>query len=273
MIIKSLFVCLISIASFVPVVFSQTPSAAKSDAQPGASSDSKADAVLQKAVTMLGGNKYLEVKTQIGRGKFSILRDSALVSFQTFIDVIVFPDKERTEFKRLGSRTVQANSGDTGWVYDGDQNLIKVQDEAQIANFKRAIRTSLDNLLRGEWKGEAKVSYVGRRPATLGKRNDVVKLTYDDGFSVEFEFADDGTPQKAIYFRKVADGEDVKEEDRYAQFVDIDGVKAPFIIDRFANGSPTSRINFESVEFNKKIQDSIFAKPASSKDAKKALKL
>lgn len=235
--------------------------------------DPKAQEVLNKAVVSLGGNRYLQVKSQIGRGKFSTIREGAVVSFQTFVDVIVFPDKERTEFKGNGSRTIQANSGDTGWIFDGDQELIKIQNKDQIANFKQGIRTSLDNLLRGHWKGEAEVTYVGRRPATLGKRNDVIKLTYKDGFIVEFEFAvDDGLPQKAIYKRTSADGEEIKEEDRYAQFIDVGGIKAPFIIDRFTNGSPSSRINFESVEFNRRIPDSIFAKPSNAKDARKEAK-
>ena len=102
---------------------------------------------------------------------------------------------------------VQTNSGNTGWVYDGDQDVIKVQNEKQVADFHAGIRTSLDGLLRGYWKGEAELSYGGRRPATLGKRNDVVKLTYKDGFTVEFEFADDGTPQKSVYKRTSSDGE------------------------------------------------------------------
>jgi len=33
-----------------------------------------------------------------------------------------------------------------------------------------------------------------------------------------------------------------------------------------------SRINYESVDFNKRIPDSIFTKPASAKDAKKDVK-
>src|SRR5688572_9351916 len=181
--------------------------------------DEKAQAVLSKAIQNLGGDRYLQIRSQIGRGKFSILREGGVVSFQSFVDIIVFPDKERTEFKGGGSRIVQTNTGATGWVYDGDQDLIKVQNEAQVANFKQGIRTSLDNLLRGYWKGEADVTYVGRRAATLGKRNDVIKLTYKDGFSVEFEFStDDGMPQKAVYKRSNPDGEEIKEEDRYAQF-------------------------------------------------------
>lgn len=235
--------------------------------------DAQAEAVLQKAIRNLGGEKYLGVKSQIGRGRFSVLRDGQVVSFQTFVDVIVFPDKERTEFKSRGVKTVQTNTGDTGWVYDGEVDRIKDQTDVQVANFKRGMRTSLDNLLRGHWRGSATLSYAGRRPATLGKRNDVIKLVYEDGLAVEFEFAaDDGLPVKAIYKRGEGDDE-VTEEDRYAQFIEIQGIRTPFIIDRFSSGKPASRINYESVEFNRSVPDSIFDKPANLKDAKKDLKL
>lgn len=232
----------------------------------------KAEAIIAKAVQTMGGDRYLQVRSQVSKGKFSSLREGAVIQFQSFVDVIVFPNKERTEFKGSGSRMIQTNVGDTGWIYDGDQELVKVQTEKQVADFKQGIRTSLDNLLRGYWKGDAELSYIGRRPATLGKRNEVVKLTYKDGFVVEFEFAaDEGTPQKAIY-KRTTDGEETKEEDRYAQVIDIDGIKAAFIIDRFSDGKQSSRINYESIEFNKNISDKVFAKPASAKDAKKDVK-
>jgi hypothetical protein len=234
----------------------------------------QAEAVLQKAIQNLGGDKYLQVKTQIGRGKFSVMREGTVISFQSFIDVIVFPDKERTEFKGGGVKSVQTNVGGTGWTFDGDAELIKIQDEKQVEDFKRGVRVSLDHLLRGNWRNDATLSYVGKRAATLGKRNDVVKLTYKDGLVVEFEFAaDDGVPQKAVYKRLNADNEEIKEEDRYAQFLDFNGIKSPFIIDRFTNGVQSSRINYESIEFNKTIPDSIFAKPLNPKELKKDLKL
>ena len=236
--------------------------------------DEKSEAIIAKAVQNLGGERYLKATSQYGRGKYSVIRDNAVISFQTFSDVIVFPDKERTEFKGLGVKTVQTNVGGTGWIYDGDKEVVKIQDEAQVSNFKRGIRTSLDYLLRGQWRNEATLAYIGKRPSTLGKRNDVVKLTYtDDGASVEFEFSDDGLPAKAVYKRMSADNEEVTEEDRYAQFVDVGGIKAPFIIDHFAKGVQGSRINYETIEFNKNIPDSIFAKPSNPKDMKKDLKL
>jgi len=229
--------------------------------------DTRAAEVIKKAVAALGGDRYLNVKTQIGRGKFSeITKEGVVISFRSFVDVIVYPNKERTEFKGQGLKNIQVNVGDTGWVFDGSMQVLRDQNETQIANFKKGIRTSLDHLLRGEWKSEGKVSYVTRRAGTLGRRNDVIRLTYKDGLVADFEFgADDGLPVKAMYKRTNADGEDIKIEDRYAQFIETSGIKTPFVIDHYTNGKMTSRINYESIEFNKPIPESIFTKPANAK--------
>ncbi len=241
--------------------------------QQSETSDERAEAVLKKAIENLGGERYLQVKTQIGRGKFSVLRSGLTSSFQTFVDVIVFPDKERTEFKSFGRKNIQTNVGDTGWIFDGAAEVINEQTENQVKDFKRSVNVSLDNLLRGGWRGRASLGYGGRREASLGKRNDVVRLTYSDGLVVEFEFSAEGFPAKALYTRTNPEGEESKEEDRYAQFVEVQGIKFPFIIDHFSGGVQTTRINYESVEFNKSIPDSIFVKPGSAKELKKDLKL
>lgn len=261
--------------TLVSVIFVSIAVASAQPDPPKPPQTEKAEAVIARAVQVLGGERYLRVRSQIGRGKFSVIKEGATVSFQTFVDVIVFPDKERTEFKEKGILTIQTNSGGTGWVYDGEQELVKVQNETQLANFKQGIRSSLDYLLRGSWRDDAaELAYLGRRPAALGKRNEAIKLTYKNGFVIEYEFSvDDGLPQKSMYKKTNADGEEVKEEDRYAQFVDIDGIKTPFIIDHVTNGQPSSRINYMTVEFNRTIPDSIFAKPSSPKEAKKELKL
>jgi hypothetical protein len=235
--------------------------------------DEKAEAVIKRAVEKLGGDKYLQVKSTVGRGRFSILRDGAIISFQSFVDVIVYPDNERTEFKQAGAKNVQTNTGETGWVFDGAAQTLGEQTKEQIENFKRSVRTSLDNLLREHWRGKANLSYAGKREAGIGRRNDVVKLIFANGFAVEFEFsATDGLPSKAIYKRLNPDNEEIKEEDRYAQFIDVAGIKTPFIVDHFTNNVQISRVNYESIEFNKTISDAIFAKPKNAKDLKKDLK-
>lgn len=235
--------------------------------------DAKAEAIIKRAVEKLGGQKYLQAKSIVSSGNFTIFNDGQPQLPSTFVDVFVFPDKERTEFKQAGVKNVQANAGNAGWIFDGAARIIKEQSKNDIEGFRRSIRTSLDYLLRGDWRdGDATLTYVGKRQASLGKRNEVVRLTYKDGFVVEFEFSDDGLPMKSIYKRKNADGEDLKEEDRYAQFAEGQGVFAPFIVDHFINDKQTSRINYLTIQFNKPVSDSIFAKPKDAKELKKDLK-
>jgi len=92
-----------------------------------------------------------------------------------------------------------------------------------------------------------------------------VKLAYDDGFAVEFEFsADNGMPRKAIY----KSGEETTEMDLYEQFISVGGIKTPFVVDRRTNDEHMSRVNYDSVKFNVKVPDSIFEKPADEKHLK-----
>ena len=99
-------------------------------------------------------------------------------------------------------------------------------------------------------------------------------LVRDIDYWIEYEFAsDDGAPAKVLYQRKhkrpdTEEVEDVREEDRLYKPITIDGVVAPYVIDHFRDGIQASRTNYESVEFNKKIEDSLFAKPASFKAVK-----
>jgi hypothetical protein len=145
----------------------------------------------------------------------------------------------------------------------------------QIEDFKRSMRSSLENLLRGWWRKEsATVKYVGRREAGLAKRNETVRLTYPNGFWIEYEFgAKDGLPAKIIYKRTrknpdSGDSEEVTEEERLAKPITIDGITAPWVIDHFTNNTQTSRTNYESIEYNQALPDSLFSKPENVKSIK-----
>ncbi|MEK7725045.1 MAG: hypothetical protein AAB336_11880 [Acidobacteriota bacterium] len=237
--------------------------------------DEKAEAVIKRAVEKLGGDKYLQVKTVYSSGYFTLFREGVADIPNTFIDVIAYPDKERTEFKQSGTKTIQTNFGDKGWLFDGGTGNIREQREPEVANFKRGLRTSIDSFLRGLWRNQgATLEYAGRREAGLGKRNEVLKLTYSDGFTVEYEFSvTDGFPMKTLFKGKDGDEGELKEEDRYAQFVDIQGVRIPFIVDHFINGKQSSRINYLNIELNKTVPASVFEKPTDAKALKKDLKL
>jgi hypothetical protein len=232
--------------------------------------DEKAEQIVKRAIEAMGGSNYLNARSTIGRGLFTPFKDGVSGLPSSFVDYLVYPDKERTDFKSGGLRVVQTNVGQTGWVFDGATKSIKDVGPEQAREFQLLIRTSVDSLLRGAWRQQgAKLSYAGRREAGIGRRNETVRLTYPDGLSVEFEFgARDNLPAKVIYKKKNADGEEVQEEDHLAQFLPVEGITTPFVIDHFRAGVQTSRINYQSVEYNKPVPDTLFAKPANAKALK-----
>ena len=261
----------IFLAAFLSTsVFSQEEAA-----KPTAENTAKAETIIKRGIDALGGDAYLNVKTVTGRGFFTTFNDGLSQLPARFVDYIVYPDKERTEFSGGGARVIQANVGETGWVYDGAAKTLNDMQKSQIDEFKRSMRTSVENLLHGWWRSQnATLSYVGRREAGLARRNETVRLTYPDGFWVEFEFAaKEGLPEKVIYktSKGTANKDEVlesTEEDRLAKPITIKGVTAPWVVDHYINGVQTSRIGYESVDYNTPIADSLFAKPANIKSLK-----
>jgi hypothetical protein len=250
---------------------SSQPSASPQPSQAqDATQDARAEQILQRAVEALGGSSFLNVNTVVGRGQFTTYKDGISQLPSAFIDYLVYPDRERTEFRSQGVRNIQTNVGDGGWIFDGAARAIKEMTPEQVKDFRFAIRTSVENLLRGGWRKDgARLSYVGRREAGLARRNETVRLSYTDGLSVEFEFgAKDGLPAKVIYQRQDDEGKEMTEEDRLAQYITVGSIFAPFVIDHYRAGVQTSRINYESIEFNVPVPEALFTRPASVKAIK-----
>ena len=267
------FLLLFTVAIFANAALAQTAGTAAPADQP--SGEAKAEAIIKSATAAVGGDAYLKVHSVVGRGFYTTYQDGASLLPTRFLDYIVFPDKERTEFTTQGVRVINTNTGTTGWLYDGATKSLHDLKPEQVEDFKRAMRTSVENVLRGWWRKEgATLSYVGRREAGLAKRNETVRITYPDGFWVEFEFgAKDGLPAKVIYKRTRAkadsdETEEITEEDRLARPITISGITAPYVIDHYIDGKQTSRINYESIEYNRPLPDSLFVKPANAKSVK-----
>lgn len=247
----------------------------ESGSVPSASIDPKAEKILQRALEVLGGSNFMNSRTIVSRGLYTQFQAGRSGIPVPFADYIVFPDKERTEFRGAGVRVIQANMRDSGWIYDGNARTLKDMSEEQVEDFRNSIRRSVEYVLRGHWRKDgASLTYVGRREAGVGRRNEVARIEYTDGLWVEIEVGvHDGLPAKVVYKRKLKDEEteqerEVLEEDRFAQFVTIQGIQFPMIVDRYRDGVQTSRINYSSVEFNRPLADTLFARPENAKAVK-----
>ncbi|HEV2802966.1 MAG TPA: hypothetical protein VGW12_21045 [Pyrinomonadaceae bacterium] len=268
----SLFVVLLAsvVSASAQTTPANSPPQAEVTATAQGANDEKAEEIVRRAVAAQGGSAYLGVKSLIGRGYYSQFDKGLALPPQKFVDYLVFPDRERTEFRGARGRYIQTNEGERGWIYEEQTRSLVDMTPEQVANFKLAMRTSTDNLLRGWWRAAgARLTYLGRREAGLAKRNEAVRLTYPDGFVVDYEIgAKDALPAKTLYKRKSAEGEEVAEEDRFASYQNIGGLTVPFVIDHYRAGQQSSRINYDSVEFNVAIPDTLFAKPANIKAIK-----
>src|ERR1043165_5030621 len=85
---------------FVPFALAQDKPAAAGDDQV------KADQIVQRALKSAGGDRYLQVKTVIGRGLFTDFHDGVSGIPMKFVDYIAYPDKERTEFSGGGAKII-----------------------------------------------------------------------------------------------------------------------------------------------------------------------
>src|SRR5882724_2075754 len=65
--------------------------------KPGAT-DPKAEAIVTRAIEVLGGSAYLNVKTVVGHGFYTAFQDGMSQFPARFLDSISYPDRERTEF-------------------------------------------------------------------------------------------------------------------------------------------------------------------------------
>lgn len=238
----------------------------------------RAEEVLRRAIESMGGARYTGIRSVAGRGLFTPYVEGISGDPLRFDDYVLFPDKNRTEFRPPKDFVIQTRTPDSGWDYSAAARKITDVKPAQLADYRLALRTSLDNLLRGTWRAsgdmQARLSYVGRREAGVGQRNEVVRLTYADGVAVEFEFAArDGSPAKVRYKRTrerenangIEEPYDAIEEDRFAQVVDTRGVRLPFIIDHFRDGRQTSRVNYEAVSFDEPLPADFFDRPTDIK--------
>jgi hypothetical protein len=235
-------------------------------------SEERAEAIVTAAVKKIGGERFLATKTLFLTGRVSSIQKGATVASESLTAVFVYPHQDRVETKSGKVKIVRVSSETAGWYFDGNVDAIFDMGPDQFARVVRARRGSMDTLLRGFWRGKAKLSYIGKREATLGRRSDAVKLTYDDGEEFEFEFDHESLPFKAISRFKGINEETLVEETRFAQYIEQNGIRFPFVIDRLIDGNQVSRTNYDSFRFDIKIPSTIFDKPTDIRVFKRDMK-
>jgi hypothetical protein len=226
--------------------------------------------LIQTVIEARGGARYLEFKTLIGSGQYTLFEKGISGVPFPFLDYIIYPDRERTDIgKKKKDRNIRVNTGKTGWVYDGQGETLKELDEKQGSTFLEEMEYDIDHLLRGGWKQPGvKAWFYGREETRPGERADVVavELKKDQLVLLVIDPASH-LPLKLVYEKPDEKGVS-RNEVRFFQYVPYDGVKFPNIVDFYRDGVQISRVNYSNVQTNAQISENLFVKPASAKAIK-----
>lgn len=234
----------------------------------------KAEALFRDAVKARGGDAYLKVRSVVSRGLYTQFEKGISGIPTEFADYVAYPDHERTEFGKGDNKFIQTNAGDTGWIYDASQKMIRDQTDEQVKNFKRGLRYDIDTLLRRGWQEPGtKLVYIGRREIWRNTFSEAVRVDYSDGFSVTVHFDPRAklplmVEYKAEYKNQDDEVKMGENQIRYFRWIDYNGVQFPTVQDFYRDGKQSARVNFDTVTFNSNVPEKLFAKPANIKEVK-----
>ncbi|HKQ74801.1 MAG TPA: hypothetical protein VJ810_14000 [Blastocatellia bacterium] len=227
--------------------------------------------LIKQAVQARGGERYLSFTSIMSTGMYTPF-DKGLSQIPIqFIDWIVYPDKERTEFGKgkKKNRRIQVNVGKTGWVYDGDAETLKDQTDKQIEDHLEGLEFDIDRLLRSAVKNTGvEVGYAGREETRPGERADSIAIRLKSGQTAYLLLDRQTHLPISLTYEKTGDGGLTKHEIRYFQYVDYDSVKFPNVVDYFRDNVQTARVNIQLIKLNTPAGEELFAKPASVKAIK-----
>jgi outer membrane lipoprotein-sorting protein len=227
--------------------------------------------LIKQAVQARGGERFLSVTNILTNGMYTPFVQGLSQNPKKFEDWVIYPDKERTEFGKgkKKNRIIQVNTGKTGWVYDGDSETLKDQTDKQIGEYLESVDYDLDRLLRSAAKGAGvEAGFAGREETRPGERADVIAFKIKSDQTAYLTLDQQTHLPMSLSYEKTEDTGLVKQEIRFNQFVDYDGVKYPNIIDYFRDGVQTIRLNIQSIKLNTQVSDELFAKPANAKAVK-----
>ncbi len=229
----------------------------------------RAAALVNDAVKARGGDLYLSIRSVVTRGQYTGYDKGVSGDPTTFVDYIVYPGRERTEFGKGDTKIVQTNSEIANWVYEAIQKMIRDQTDEQVKNFQQGLRFDLDQLLRtAAGRKGVKLVYLGRREAWKNTFSEAVRVDFDDGGSAILHIDSRSKLPLMVEHKIITSEGTVNSETRFYRWVDYGGIQFPTLQDFYRNGKQSARVSFDIVGFNEIVPDKLFVKPLSIKEVK-----
>lgn len=271
--LKNLFVVTLLAGIAVAQASAPSPAASATTADPGnswlpplsATSDEtvkKARALLTQMIEAMGGQAYIDLKTEqevgLAYSFFNGQPNSLGTDFYLFLK---FPDKERIELTKQRD-VVYIENGDRG--YEVTYKGTTLQDPKTWREYVRRRNYSIEWLIRVWLKQPGTQIYYEGTSIAEQRMTDVVMLMNAKNESATIYIDQDShLPIKKSYdYRDPIDKQKDVEAEIYGNWRLEGGINTPHSIVRTHNGDYTNQRFIKSVTYNAPLADSMFeAKP------------
>ncbi|MDF1574426.1 MAG: hypothetical protein P1P86_04450 [Bacteroidales bacterium] len=168
------------------------------------------------------------------------------------------PHKLRMETDFAGSKIIQTYNGTTGWMYAPAMGISQPQ-ELGTQELKSIInQAEIDSPL---WDYKAKGSTVELLGSTDDGSAFMIKITKAEGDELIVCISKETSLISKLMMTQMANGMETEIEMEMKDYKEVKGIPTAHYMATKMAGQVVSTITFESVEYNKTLDDSLFEKP------------
>jgi outer membrane lipoprotein-sorting protein len=212
------------------------------------------DKILNDHYKASGQDKISQIKTVTITGKLSTMgMESGLTMYQAR------PTKLRVEAFIMGGKMIQTYNGTTGWIY-GPTIGITQPMEMSAADLKNVVsQAEINSPL---WDYEAK----GNKLELAGMSDDgsayKVKLTTADGDEMFICISKETSLMSKVLTSQMVNGMESDIEIEFKDYKTVKGIPTAHYMGTKMGGQTMSTITFETIDYDKDLDPSLFEKPA-----------
>lgn len=220
----------------------------------------QAQATLQQTIAALGGKAYLSVEDAESEGRTGVFFHQKSEGSTEFRRYWQWPDKERLE---LGKQREVARLTLGGEMYEitfRGARLIDPEKDNEARVYLEGRRLALEVILR-QWLNAPGIALFDEgqtlaenhnveRITLIAANNDAVTLSIDNNTHL---------PVKKSFVIRDPQGYRDEIAEIYDNWKMVEGINTPFNVLVTANGDPRRQYFINSISYNRKLSDSLFA--------------
>ena len=169
------------------------------------------------------------------------------------------PSKLRVEADFMGSKMIQTYNGTTGWTYAPAMGVTEPREMGTDELKPILNQANMDSPL-WDYKGKGnKVDLLGTSEDGAANK---IKLTTAEGDEITIFLSKKTSLMTKVITTQMAQGMETEIETELKDYKDVKGIPTAHYMGSKMGGQLVSTVTFESIEYNKDLDASLFEKPA-----------